>query len=46
MIVYAIVAVLLVALVGVALSVRILKQYERAAMFHLVRSATGRAGRG
>jgi regulator of protease activity HflC (stomatin/prohibitin superfamily) len=35
MVVYVIVAVLLVALVAVALSVRVLKQYERAVMFHL-----------
>ena len=35
MIAYVIVAVVLALLVGIALSVRILKQYERAVIFHL-----------
>ena len=44
MIVYVIVATIVVALVGLAISVRILKQYERAVMFG--RSGTGLAGQG
>src|ERR1700727_525390 len=46
MIAYVIVAVLLVALVGLALSVRILKQYERAVMFHLGKVRGGARGPG
>ena len=46
MIVYVGVAGLLVALVGLALSVRILKQYERAVMFHLGKVRDGARGRG
>src|ERR1700691_3921518 len=46
MIAYVIVAVLLVALVGLALSVRILKQYERAVMFHLGKVRDGARGPG
>ncbi len=46
MIAYVIVAALLVALVGLALSVRILKQYERAVMFHLGKVRDGTRGPG
>ena len=43
---YVIVALLLVVLAGVALSVRILKQYERAVMFRLGRVRDGERGPG
>src|SRR6202789_867154 len=46
MIAYVIVAILLVAFVGLALSVRILKQYERAVMFHLGKVRDGARGPG
>src|SRR4051794_15182795 len=46
MIVYAIVALLLVLLTGLALSVRILKQYERAVVFRLGRVRGGARGPG
>src|SRR3954464_11990352 len=46
MIVYVIVALLLVLLAGLALSVRILKQYERAVMFRLGRVRDGERGPG
>src|SRR3954453_8574091 len=46
MIVYVIVALLLVLLAGVALSVRILKQYERAVIFRLGRVRDGERGPG
>ena len=46
MIAYVILAVLLVALVALALSVRILKQYERAVMFHLGKVRDGARGPG
>ena len=45
-VVYVIVAVLLVVLVGAALSVRILKQYERAVVFRLGRVKGGARGPG
>lgn len=46
MIAYVIVAVVLVLLVGAALSVRILRQYERAVMFHLGKVSDGARGPG
>jgi regulator of protease activity HflC (stomatin/prohibitin superfamily) len=46
MIAYVVLAVLLVALAGLALSVRILKQYERAVMFHLGKVRDGARGPG
>jgi regulator of protease activity HflC (stomatin/prohibitin superfamily) len=46
MIAYVIGGVLLVALVGLAMSVRILKQYERAVMFHLGKVRDGARGPG
>jgi regulator of protease activity HflC (stomatin/prohibitin superfamily) len=46
MIGYIIIAVLLVALVVLAMSVRILKQYERAVMFHLGKVRDGARGPG
>jgi regulator of protease activity HflC (stomatin/prohibitin superfamily) len=45
-VVYVVVALLLVALAGGALSVRILKQYERAVMFRLGRVQGGARGPG
>ena len=41
-----VIALVLVALTGAALSVRILKQYERAVVFRLGRVQAARAGRG
>jgi regulator of protease activity HflC (stomatin/prohibitin superfamily) len=46
MVVYVIVVLLLVVLVGLALSVRVLKQYERAVMFRLGRVWDGARGPG
>src|ERR1700689_5225647 len=46
MIAYAIGAILLIALIGLAMSVRILKQYERAVMFHLGKVRDGARGPG
>ena len=47
MVAYVVVALLLlVVLAGLALSVRILKQYERAVVFRLGRVRGGDAGRG
>jgi regulator of protease activity HflC (stomatin/prohibitin superfamily) len=46
MVVYVIVALLLVVLAGLALSVRIIKQYERAVMFRLGRVTGGPRGPG
>jgi regulator of protease activity HflC (stomatin/prohibitin superfamily) len=46
MVVYVVVALLLVVLAGLALSVRILKQYERAVMFRLGRVKDGARGPG
>ena len=46
MIAYIVLAVVLVALVGLAMSVRILKQYERAVMFHLGKVRDGARGPG
>lgn len=43
---YVIAAVVLVTLVGLAMSVRILKQYERAVMFHLGKVRDGARGPG
>jgi regulator of protease activity HflC (stomatin/prohibitin superfamily) len=43
---YVIVAVVLVAVVGLSMSVRILKQYERAVMFHLGKVRDGARGPG
>jgi regulator of protease activity HflC (stomatin/prohibitin superfamily) len=45
-VVYVVIAVVLVALVGVALSVRILKQYKRAVVFRLGRVKGGARGPG
>jgi regulator of protease activity HflC (stomatin/prohibitin superfamily) len=46
MVVYVVVALLLVVLAGLALSVRILKQYERALVFRLGRVRGAAEGRG
>ena len=46
MVVYVVVAVFLVLLTGLALSVRILKQYERAVIFRLGRVRGGARGPG
>jgi len=46
MIAYVIAAILLVALIVLAMSVRILKQYERAVMFHLGKVRDGARGPG
>jgi regulator of protease activity HflC (stomatin/prohibitin superfamily) len=43
---YVIVGILVVALIGLSLSVRILKQYERAVMFHLGKVRDGARGPG
>ena len=45
-IVIVVIALVLVALAGAALSVRILKQYERAVVFRLGRVQGGARGRG
>src|SRR6202453_3949208 len=46
MIAYIVLAIVLVALAGLAMSVRILKQYERAVMFHLGKVRDGARGPG
>ena len=45
-VVYVVIALLIVVLAGVALSVRILKQYERAVIFRLGRVRDGARGPG